>query len=74
MKEYNHDGGIHSTPYGFENLTINLRKDYKSESDKFVKDALALQLKVLDKYSDAIKRNLVGEFQLSNTDKERRKG
>ncbi len=45
---------------------------FKDEVDKFIKDALALQLKYLDKYSDSIKSKLIAEFQQSKTDKTRR--
>lgn len=65
-------GGV-DIPDNLEKLEYEFRQDFKSESEKFVKDALSLQLKYLDKHSDVIKKNLVGEFQKSRTDKARRR-
>ncbi len=64
-------GGIDMPP-NLEEFTDRFLESNKSEADKFVKDALVIQLKYLDKHSDVIKKNLVGEFQKSRTDKDRR--
>jgi len=70
---YNISGTYH-IPKDFEKESNNFSSFYSDEVTKFTKAALDLQLKMLDKFSDVIKKNLVNEFQTSKTDKFRRRG
>jgi len=62
-----------SSEDGFENETGKVLELHKNETTKFTKAALTLQLKMLDKHSDVIKKNLVAEFQKSKSNLRRRK-
>ncbi len=69
---YSLEGLVMNIPSDFEDETYKIVEVYKGETAKFTKAALALQAKILDKYSDVIKKNLVYEFQQSKTNLMRR--
>jgi len=66
------DGKVITFGFNFEDKIKEFETDNQKKMDKFQKQVLDLQVKLLDKYSDKINENLIDAWIQSRTDYDRR--